>query len=138
MGGSFQTLYSYLDLRLDYMLTRLNFVPHIFEARRLIDSGVIRVDNRVIFTNDYILKPFQRVSVLTNLREEWKEKFFANMIIQRTQNVNTRPLPRFIEPNWALFSFMLLPLFNRESLYRPMRTKNLHVGGGKHQPEKVS
>lgn len=134
MGGSFTTLHSYLDLRLDHLLVKINLATNIFEARRLLDKGIIAVSGRIIKTNHTILKPFQWISTLSTLREKFKKTLLTLLSIQRTHYKQLKPLPPYIEPSFSLFRFMLLPLLTKTSLLRPFKTYDHHISNGKTQP----
>jgi hypothetical protein len=132
--GNFAQQHRYLDLRLDYILTQLSLADNIFEAKKLVDTGLIVSNGVIVTTNDIAAKPFQWISPIKKYRTLLRVNFLTRLIIQRTKYGKIRPIPNFIEFNSSLFRFMLLPLFNHQSVFRPYITGDIHIGSGKRMP----
>jgi ribosomal protein S4 len=138
LGWSFIKKYSYLDLRLDYLISRLGFVENMFEGKNLIDNRQITLNGHVVQTNNLIVKPYDWIEVSNKERFNFKLSYLSKLVVQRTQNYNLKSIPTFIEINWQLFRFFILPLISLNDIVRPYKTFNYHVGSGKKQPAKLS
>jgi len=138
LGWSFLKKYSYLDFRLDYLLSRIGFANNIFEGKTLVDSKKIMVNGHITQTNDLGIKPYDWIEVVGMERLSFKLNYLTRLVLQRTQNYNLKSIPGFIEINWDLFRFFILPTISPSDMARPYKTFNYHVGGGKKQPAKLS
>jgi len=116
----------------------MGFTNNIFEGKTLVDSKKIMVNGRITQTNDLGIKPYDWIEVIGVERLSFKLNYLTRLILQRTQNYNLKSIPGFIEINWNLFRFFILPIISPADMARPYKTFNYHVGGGKKQPAKLS
>jgi hypothetical protein len=138
VGWSFLKKYSYLDFRLDYLISRIGFVENIFEGKNLIDNRRIIINGNIVQTNNVMIRPYDWIEIIDEERINFKLNYLSKMVVQRTQSYNLKSFPNFIEVNWSLFRFFILPLITLNDIVRPYKTFNYHIGGGKKQPAKLS
>ena len=95
-----------LESRVDLILYRLGFITTIFEARNLINKGLILVNSKIIKRKSYRLSQTAILHFNNN-------NYFKKIILYNYFNKNLLNIlpPNFIDYNYKLFFFSLNTIF---------------------------
>jgi len=101
-----------MELRLDVLLYRLNFVNSIRESRQLVLHGLVVINKKIIRNPSYVLKLNDLLSFKKTYIYTFKKKLYKNI---KSQNFLISSIPNYIEYSLKTLKFKFI-LFNIRDL----------------------
>jgi small subunit ribosomal protein S4 len=93
-----------LESRLDMIIFRLRIVKTIFEAKQIINHGKIKINNKIIFSSNLLLKKGDIITL-----NNFKIKFFFRLILRKKQVLIEKTGLTFLgrpkKPYWRTFFY---------------------------------
>ena len=110
---------SFLESRLDVVLFRSCFVSSMYNARQLINHGIVRVNGKVVRNAGTILNQLDIIEIDENLlKHETKIDSIRDGV---KKNFSSRFLPPYLEIDYKTLSIVFLWDSNYKSAYYPIK-----------------
>lgn len=106
-GSSGKILLSFLEMRLDNIIFRLNFAKSIVASRQLINHGHILVNGKCVDIPSFSCQPKDIISVSPKSRK---------LIINNLLNLDTPIIPQHLSLNKESLEAEVLSIVNRKSI----------------------
>lgn len=128
-GGSLLDHLSSFELTIKNLMLLSNFSLNLQEFEEYLNNKLICVNGKIITAEDYLIKPYDIIHVISEIVTEERNRFLLNLKSAFEKAIFNKQFSSLFEYNFTAYCFTMLPEFLEHKVLSPSPYYNIYNSG---------